>query len=287
MTNECFRDRFFCNGEFKPSKDFDSRMLTEGTSIYEVMRIMNGIPIFVERHLQRLHNSAGYVCIDIEMKDNEIIKTIRNLVKENNVYFGNIKLVFNSLATYSIFSQTISEQINFLAYFVEHFYPTEQEYKDGVPTMFYYEKRKNPNAKVINVNLRKRTEHLIKEFEVYEVVLTGKKGYITEGSRSNIFFIDGDTVVTPPSEAVLPGIIRQTVIDICNNCNIKIKLKNISCTEIQKYESAFLTRTSSKVLPIARMEDTLFNVNNPILRCIMAEYEQILQNYLKCKINKL
>ena len=72
---------------------------------------------------------------------------------------------------------------------IPHAYPTSEDYKQGVPTLTYSAMRENPGVKYINTDLRTRTNRLIKQKQVYEVLLVDKEGYITEGSRSNVFFI--------------------------------------------------------------------------------------------------
>lgn len=48
----------------------------------------------------------------------------------------------------------------------------------------------------------------------YEVLLTDGEGYLTEGSFTSIFVERGDTLVTPPlSRGLLPGILRQRLLD--------------------------------------------------------------------------
>ena len=47
-------------------------------------------------------------------------------------------------------------------------------------------------------------------------------GFITEGSRSNIFMVIGSTVLTSKVENVLPGITRQFIIKTCEKLNIVV-----------------------------------------------------------------
>ena len=60
------------------------------------------------------------------------------------------------------------------------------------------------------------------------MLLISKQGYITEGSRSNIMFIDNNNkIYTPIDSQVLKGITRQTVMDICEKLNIEVTRKLI------------------------------------------------------------
>ena len=49
-----------------------------------------------------------------------------------------------------------------------------------------------------------------------------KNNEITEGSRSNIFFLKDETLVTAPDNAVLNGITRKHILEICRENSIRL-----------------------------------------------------------------
>ena len=111
--------------------------------------------------------------------------------------------------------------------------------------------------------------------------MVDSNGNITEGSLSNIFFIKGSTVYTAPIESVLPGITRKYVVHSCENLNINVVEQYIHFTKLKEFDSAFITSTSSNVLPVSDIENTTFNSNHPILRKIMVEFDKVISTYLK------
>ena len=78
----------------------------------------------------------------------------------------------------------------------------------------YFGERENPNAKIINLSFREKVNKKIREKNAYEAILVDRKGYITEGSKSNIFMIKDNMLLTSPVKAVLPGVTRGEIIDI-------------------------------------------------------------------------
>lgn len=55
----------------------------------------------------------------------------------------------------------------------------------------------------------------LKRGGTYEVLLKDEQGYLTEGCFSTLFVERGDKLVTPPlSRGALPGILRQSLLDI-------------------------------------------------------------------------
>ncbi|MGH4050338.1 MAG: aminotransferase class IV [Clostridium sp.] len=255
-------NEFFLYGnDIKISGEFESYNTSTGKSLYEVIRISDGIPIFFMEHLERLENSAKIMEYSLVITRNEIIRGVLKLINKNRVQNGNIKLVVN----YSLNHEKNDNNDNndsaekFLAYFVKHSYPTKQQYELGVKTIAYHAERSNPNAKVINNSFREKINQKIHNENVYEAILVDDDGFITEGSKSNIFMVRGSKVVTSEVINVLPGITRQFIIKTCKRLNIEFEEKNVHLNELELYDGLFISGTSPNVLPIRSVGELDFN----------------------------
>ena len=113
--------------------------------------------------------------------------------------------------------------------------------------------------------------------QVYEILLVDKEGYITEGSRSNVFFVQGQTLYTSPSAYVLPGTSRKRVFDICNEQGISLLEQRIALKEIGQFDAAFLTGTSPLILPLNCIDKTVYSTHNPLMRRLMEHYFALLE----------
>lgn len=262
---ECINDYFVQNNDILKVEFFIQDMVSKGKSIYEVIRVMEGKPLFLKEHLKRLVNSCELENKDILMNEEQIEKNIQELIKWNNVQNGNLKLVFNYKE-----SSTIG-----LIYFIKHNYPAAKLYEEGVDTTLFFGERTNPNAKVIDLSFREQVEKVIKEKQVFEAILVDNEGYITEGSKSNIFMVEDGIVVTSPLNNVLPGITRGVVIDIVKALGIGFEEKRINYKDIETLQGLFITGTSPKVLPIKRVNDYSFKSSeNEIIFKIMKEFNR-------------
>ena len=241
----------------------------EDKIIYEVLRVMDGKPIFLENHLKRMKNSFELINEKFTLSYEQISLEIHNLIKSENKFEGNIKITFG-----------INEK-KLKVFFVEHSYPSDEMYKNGVKTILYFGERENPNAKIINDNFREKVNKEIKDKSAYEAILVDVNGYITEGSRSNIFMVKGDKLLTSPVKAVLPGVTRGEIIDIANKVGIEVDEVKYKYSEIDKLDGMFISGTSPKVLPIKTVNDINFDVNNNIIRKLMREYDEETAKYIK------
>jgi len=258
------------NNIAKNISGFNLKKVSGITSAYEVIRIINKIPLFFKDHYERLLQSLELLNIKVKISENELIDSINFLIQENKISNGNIKILVNYFET----------EKNIYYYFIKHFYPLKCYYKNGVNTIIYNAERINPNAKSILFNLRQSVdkEKLLKK--VYEVILVDNNNYITEGSRSNIFFIKDDVIYTPPLHQVLGGITRKHVFNVCLKNNIKLIETKIKKNKLNNYSSAFLSGTSPKILPIKKIDEIKYNPNCDLLIKIIKEYDNVIINYL-------
>lgn len=241
----------------------------EDKIIYEVLRIIDGKPIFLENHLKRMKNSFELINEEFTLTYNEISAKIHELIKFENKFYGNIKI------TYGIHEKILK------VFFVEHSYPCEEMYKEGVKTILYFGERENPNAKIINEDFRGKVTAEIKDKNAYEAILIDKNGYITEGSKSNIFMIKGNVLMTSPTKAVLPGVTRGEIIKIAEKLGIEVKEVEYKYSEIDKLDGMFISGTSPKVLPIKSINNINLDPNNSVIKKLMKEYDNEIIKYIK------
>lgn len=255
------------NNVITDNDNFSEDIFKNELSIYEVIRVFNGHPIFLKDNLSRLDNSLKKSNIDIHVESLNIPDKLQRLISLEHIREGNLKYVLH-------FKKTTPDEYLFQ---IPHAYPTHTDYQQGVPVITYKAMRENPEVKYINPDLRTATNKLIEKNHVYEVLLVDKDGYITEGSRSNVFFIKKDVLYTSPLEYVLPGTSRKRVFDICKEHQITIQEKRIDSKNLDTYDVAFLTGTSPLILPINRIDNITYQPNNTVLRSLMEYYFALLE----------
>ncbi|NFS27824.1 aminotransferase class IV [Clostridium botulinum] len=241
-----------------------------GKVIYEVLRIIHGKPLFLENHLLRMENSFKFINIDQCLDNFKIRNDIENLVRENEKLEGNIKLTYN-----------VNEKVMRI-FFINHSYPNEEMYKNGVKTILYFGERENPNAKIVNLNFREKVNIKIKENNAYEAILVDRNGYITEGSKSNIFMVKENVLLTSPIKTVLPGVTRGEIINIAIENGIKVEEVSYKYSDIEKLDGMFISGTSPKILPINQVDSIKMNSNeiiNKLIKC----YNNKIIDYIKSK----
>jgi branched-chain amino acid aminotransferase len=271
--NECFGNKFILNGELQPSDIFDNSMVYEGDSVYEVIRMIKGNPVFFHDHMERLSGSVKIQGKEMLADLPALRKAIITLTRSDRKKESNLKIVFN----YN------NGEKNYLVYYIEPIYPTAEQYRDGVKGILFHAERRNPESKVINHKLRSAIYHRLILESAYEALLVNDHNLITEGSRSNIFFLKGETLVTAPDNLILNGITRKHILEICHLNEIEVELKCVSINDISGFDSVFMTGTSPMVLPFCCIENKSFNVELPMMKLLrelyMAKAEESIKHF--------
>jgi branched-chain amino acid aminotransferase len=244
---------------------------SEETKYYEVLRCIDGIPLFEEDHLDRLQAS---VQDSIRLDRNSMKQDIRKLIRTNGITDGNIKIVL---------TKTI--QLLFASHF---YYPTREDFLSGINVGLLQWKRMDPNVKMV----REDYKHAIAEKlagegpcgPYFETLLVDDGGFITEGSRSNVFFVKGEQVFTAPDSDILKGITRKYVLEAIREARavlVTAKLSAAGVDTLREGGAAFLSGTSIGVLPVCAIEEVrLPSSRDPMVLQIMKEYEKIIQKFL-------
>lgn len=88
-----------------------------------------------------------------------------------------------------------------------------------------------------------------------EGIALDDRGYVSEGSGENIFLVQNGTVITPPlSSSVLPGITRDSVIQICRELGIPVVEQGMQRAALYLADELFFSGTAAEITPIRSVD---------------------------------
>ncbi len=246
------------------------KLIETNPSVYEVIRVEEGVPLFFEDYMERLENSFRLLGREMPLQAGELSARVKELVRLNGHTSGPVKLIFGAGAFDF-----------FVAYIMKPHLPGPGEYVAGVRTVLMHEVRHNPNVKMWNRDLRDRSVELLRRTGAYEAILVDEAGLVTEASRSNVFFIRGGEVCTTDDTHILPGITRKKILEVCRESGIPVLFERIPASGIGAYDSCFLTGTARKVVPVRFIGDTEFRVDTEMLNRISSLFESFVNAYIQ------
>ena len=271
--SETFGEWLYFKADFLKTGDRRNLELNFINSIYEVIRIVKGVPLFIEDHYMRFRTSADKLGISDIPSIEKIRLIIKELCSKNVILKGNIRFELFINQAEKIFS----------VYQVPHIYPTTQQYENGVQLVTFAIERLDPQIKqsIVNSSVRSRISELQKKSGAYEIVLVNQNNEITEGSKSNILFISESKIYSPLKTLILEGITRKKLIELVYRSQLEFIEKNIGIESLSQFEACILTGTSPKILPVSSINGISFNPQHVLVQKLMHIFEQHIREYCK------
>ncbi|MFO7791117.1 MAG: aminotransferase class IV [Bacteroidota bacterium] len=254
-----------------PVKFVNHQALAKYDMFYGVMRVIDGKVAFMKDHLARMQESLSLAGVKNKIPVLRLQRNIRLCISVNHLSNGNIRL--------SAFSD--GKNRKWLVEIVPHNYPSDKDYQKGVDVAVVRFEREFPNIKKWNQSMKNVVNRYKAIKDVYEVLFYNHQGYLTEGSKSNLFFVGDNKVVTAPQSMVLKGITRKYVLEGLKSLSLEVIEQPVHVTNVLKYDAVFITGTSPKVLPVHEIKACCHaDPQHPVLRKIMTVYDDILHRNL-------
>jgi len=261
------------NGEFINWEDARihvmSHVVNYGSSVFEGIRCYNttkGSAVFrLPEHMQRLVNSAKIYRMDSKFTRDEFCTATVELIKQSGLDECYIRpLIFRGLdeAKPAFGVNPFPNPIDsYIATWEWGKYLGEEALESGIDVCVSSWTRITSNsmpamakagANYMNSQLIKM-EALLGGFS--EGIALDDRGYVSEGSGENIFLVNGGKLITPPLGAsILPGITRDSVIQIARELGIEIVETNIQRAALYLADEVFFTGTAAEITPIRSID---------------------------------
>ncbi len=262
MSNEYI----IINGILKKKDDLifsaDNRSFLYGDGFFETILGFNNSLPFLNYHINRIKKALevfDFIKIDL-LADIEQLKTaIVYLARKNKLYkYFRTRLTIyrNSGGFYTPNDNTVSFIIQTFDLEIEHFKLNEQGLKIGL----FKDARKDfsifspfkTNNSLIYILASKYA--FINQLD--DVIILNTYNNIVETKNSNIFFIKDGVISTPSVEqGCISGIMRQVIIDVCNQEGIEIIQKDLPFETIHSCDEIFITNSINPIRYISMFEN--------------------------------
>lgn len=239
-----------------------------GFGVYETLKVRKKILYFTEQHVSRLMKSASIIHLMHPFSPEQITTYIEKLIKKSDIENANIKILL-------IGGPTPEDALLYILPLAP-FYPDKKLYSRGAQVDCIHYERFLPNAKTLNMLPSYLYYATAKSHGFYDMLYLDASDHILEGSRTNFFGIKGKTLTTPPESCVLAGVTRQTVMTTARKNGYKVRETRISLRDLRDFDGAFLTSTSSNIIPLTRIGTLSFSVIPEEVRRLMALYKTFL-----------
>ncbi len=227
----------------------------EGIHSYKTEK---GIGIFrLKEHVERFFKSAFALGMKLDFSKDEIIKAVKDLVRLNKLEDSYIRpIAFYGQSDLEVYPKNIKVNIAIISV------PSEKKEIKGIKVKTSKFSRINPEALVYGAKISGfyansiMAMHEARQQGYDEALLLDNKGKVAEGPAQNIFIIKNNKILTPNSKSILPGVTRDSMIEIGKELGFEVIEKEIELEELKEADEAFYTGTLSEIVPIIKVDDT-------------------------------
>jgi branched-chain amino acid aminotransferase len=280
-------EKIWMNGELIDWADAKIHVGTHGlhygTGVFEGVRAYEtdkGSAVFrLTDHLRRLENSAKLLYMDLPYAVDELKAACMELIGAN----GRPECYLRPVAFYGYGELGVSAVGNPVDVVIMSWpwgaYLGDEGLKAGIRAKVSSWKRVGPNviphvAKATGIYLNSMLAVMEANRAGYEeAILLTDEGFIADGSGENIFLVKDGTIYTPDlSASILPGITRDTIIQIAQDLGHPVVEKPLIRTDLYLADEVFMCGTAAEVTPIREVDDHLIGPPGPVTLEIQRNY---------------
>jgi branched-chain amino acid aminotransferase len=257
----------FFDGKFVKAKDANidlfGQTLHYGYGVFEGIRsyqTIHGTKIFKSHeHFERLRRSASLMGIPFQYSTEELTQISYQVLERNNLSNAYLRPLVLCSPNMSLTSPKD-------VWLMIAAWEWDKYFGDNMvrACVSAYQR---PNPKSVKVEAKVCGHYVnsilatmdAKSRGFDEGLMLDQQGFVAEGPGANFFFEKDGTLFTPPLGNILPGITRQTVIDICHELDIPVREKFFKPEELFEADSAFFCGTAAEIVGIESLEGQPFN----------------------------
>lgn len=246
-------------------------IIQRGYGVFDFFLVKDKIPRYISFHLDRFIQSASLMGLELSYTKEELSVIIENLIRKNDIRNSSVKIMLTGGISSDDF--TLSPGNSSLLVINKPFeLKTPDDWGRGGNLITYKYQREIPEAKTINYIRSVRLSQKLAEGNISEVLYTDRN-WVSECSRSNIFYVKDQCVYTPKSK-ILQGVTRKRILQLKG---YNIQEKDFKINDLLAADEVFIANTTKGVLPIIKIDSEIISngrigpITSAIKKEIMAE----------------
>jgi branched-chain amino acid aminotransferase len=251
------------DGKLVPWKDATTHVLTHGlhygSCVFEGQRIYGGTIFKLMEHTDRLFSSAQTLGMKIPFTKDEINKACIEAAAVQGITDGYLRpVVFRGSEMMAVSAQNTKIHVAIACWpWPSYFSPAEK--LKGIRLDIARYKRPSPETEPVHAKaaglymICTICKHEAESKGYADAMFLDYRGYVSEATGANVFFVADGVLHTPTPDCFLNGITRQTVIAIARSRGIKVVERHILPDELTGFSECFLTGSAAEVTPVSEI----------------------------------
>jgi branched-chain amino acid aminotransferase len=286
-------EKIWHNGKLIPWDDAQlhvmSHVVNYGSSVFEGVRcysLPKGPAIFrANEHMQRLLDSAKIYRIDVDYNRDDLVSAVLDVVRSNGVWPCYIRpIILRGYGEAGVNPFNSPTEVYICNYPWGKYLSNDAEHGVDVCVSSWTRLAPNTLPAIAKSGANYMNSQLIKMEAIVNGYVEGialdANGYVSEGSGENVFIVRNGTLQTAPlGNSVLPGITRDSVMQIARDLGIPVVEQVIPREMLYIADEAFFTGTAAEVTAIRSVDKISVGkgVVGPITRAVQKEFYAIIR----------
>ena len=226
-----------------------------GDGVFETLRSYNGHPFKLKEHLERLSRSCDFIQLTLPKSPKTIRTIIDKTLAYNKIKEGYLRITCTRGEGVIGIDPALCRKPTFMIMTFPYQPPPRALYLNGISLGIVKTVRTPPEAVPVEIKSCNFLNNILAKIEaiqlgVHEGILLNNKGEVTEGTVSNLFYVQNGTLYTPSVKSgILEGITRNSVIEIAISRRIRVIEKQVKPKDLLKAEECFITNTGYEIMP--------------------------------------
>ena len=261
---------------------FDHGLLY-GDGVFEGIRAYNGRVFKLERHIDRLFDSAKAIRLEIPQTHAEVCDLVVETCRRNGISDGYIRLVVTrGPGDLGIDPRkcpraeliVIARQLTMYAAAARGITVVTSTFRRNAPDAT------SPSIKSLNYlnNILARIE--ANDRGADEALMLDGQGYVAEATVDNFFIVTDHALLTPPTATNLKGVTRETILALAASLGIRAEERPFTLFDVWTAKEAFICGTGAEVVPVLDVDGRAIGAGGigPVTGRIVAAYHELVRS---------
>ena len=227
------------------------RSLMYGEGLFETFRWKSKLPVYYERHIDRMREGARILGIQFP-KVEEITEGLQKALSVASISDAYVKIGLLSRGSPVFYKGPSGSS---LLVVVRKYQPQKQSFDVKVSSY-----RRNCNSAIVRIKSLNYLENILAKREALssgydEAIFLNERNELSEGTVSNLFFIKGKVVCTPSIECgLLAGITRGVIFQIVDEFGLELREGRYGLEELKYNDGVFLTNSLIGAIAVSSID---------------------------------
>jgi D-alanine transaminase len=260
----------YVNGQYLPHASaavhVEDRGYQFADGLYEVVAVYNGSPVDFQAHYQRLCNGMDALAITPPMGRAAMVLVLKQMIRRNRIRNGMLYFQVSRGVAPRNHPFPKNTPPSFVVTARPSHGPSAQAQANGVKAVSAPDIRwSRRDVKSISLLPNVLAKQKAVEAGAMEAILVSDAGIVSEGSASNIWIVnsDGQILTHPLSQDILPGTVRQRLIELAKGAGYQVIERSFTLLEAKAAREVFLSSSTTYALSVVQIDDQVVANGNP------------------------